>query len=70
MTADEAVEALLQSKEYVVHAKDIAPVVRMHPGEIIRQVKAGEWDLCNSIESGRSVKFCRLDFLRKVGIIQ
>ena len=70
MTAEEAIDALLKSKKAVVYAKAIAPIVEMHPGEIIRQAKAGEWRGGNYIISGQSVKFFRLDFLRKAGIIQ
>lgn len=67
-----AVRALLEEKDEMVFARDIAPIVGMKPETIIKKAKAGTWDrsVCNYIVSGRRVKFFRIDFLRKGGWLQ
>ena len=64
--------ALMHMPEEMVYAKDIAPIVKMHPEVIIKYAKEGKWprEICNYIVSGRCVKFFRVDFLRKGGWIQ
>ena len=64
---------LINMKDEMIYAKDISPVIHIKPDTIIRYVKTGTWDadrLGNFIESGRCVKFYRIDFLRKGGWIQ
>ena len=45
----------------MVTARDIAPVVRMHPQVIVKYAKDGKWprEICNYIVSGSRVKFFR-----------
>ena len=64
--------ALMHMPDEMVHAKDIAPVVKMKPDVIIKYAKDGKWprEICNYIVSGSRVKFFRIDFLRKGGWIQ
>ena len=71
-TYTEAVLALMAMPDEMVYAKDIAPIVKIKPDVIIHYAKTGKWprDICNYIVSGRSVKFFRIDFLRKGGWIQ
>ena len=66
-----AVEALIARRDEMVKAADIAPVIGMNPGVMIRKAKDGTWDrgVCNYIVSGRRVKFFRIDVLRKGGWI-
>ena len=69
----EQVLQLMASTDEVVTAKVLAPIVKMHPQEIINQVRTGEWNRCEFMFSGRRkkrVKFFRVDFLRKGGWIQ
>ena len=63
---------LMESNEELIHAADIAPIIKMSPSRIIGYVKSGKWprEICNYIISGRVVKFFRVDFLRKGGWIQ
>ena len=63
---------LIESQEELVHAADIAPIVRMSPDRIIGYAKTGQWprEICNYVVTGRCVKFFRIDFLRKGGWIQ
>ena len=65
------VHLLMEMRDEMVHAKDIAPVLGMNPGVIIKKAKEGTWDrgICNYIVSGRCVKFFRVDFLKKGGWI-
>ena len=63
---------LINRRDEMVTAADIAPVVRMHPSVIIKYAKEDKWprEICNYVVSGRCVKFFRIDFLRKGGWIQ
>ena len=72
LTYSPEVVKLIESKEEMVYAADLAPIVRMHPSVIIDYAKKGEWprDVCNYIVSGNRVKFFRVDFLKKGGWIQ
>jgi len=62
---------LINRRDEVVTAADIAPIVRMHPSVIIKYAKDGTWprEICNYVVSGNRVKFFRVDFLRKGGWI-
>ena len=62
---------LINRRDEVVTAADIAPIVRMNPQVIIRSAKEGRWPvtICNYIVSGNRVKFFRVDFLKKGGWI-
>ena len=64
------VRELMAMTDEVVPARVLAPIVKMHPQEIINQARTGEWKRCEFIFSGRRVKFFRIDFLRKGGWIQ
>lgn len=69
---DSALEALLNSTEEMVTAAQIAPVLHMNPGVIIKYAKDGTWkpDIWGKfIISGERVKFFRRDFLQKCGFI-
>ena len=72
LTYSPDVVRLIECKDEMVYAKDLAPIVRMDPGRIAEYAKNGEWprEICNYIVSGRDVKFFRIDFLRKGGWIQ
>ncbi len=65
----EAIYALMDRTEELVTAADIAPIVRMNPGVIVKYAKDGMWprEICNYIVSGTRVKFFRVDFLKKGG---
>lgn len=63
------VRALLDMDAEVVPASAISPIIRMHPSVMIDYVRSGEWNLCQTIQSGDHVKFFRRDFLRKSGLI-
>ena len=69
----EAVLRLMNMTDDMVYAKDIAKVVGMRPDVIIKKAKSGTWprEICNYLESenGNSVKFFRVDLLRKGGWI-
>lgn len=65
----DAVQALINRTDETVSAKALAPIVRMHPSVIIRYARDGTWKLCECQISGNRVKFCRMDFLRKMGFI-
>ena len=62
---------LINRKDEMVTAADIAPIVQMHQSVIIHKAKEGIWprEVCNYIVSGNRVKFFRVDFLRKGGWI-
>lgn len=62
---------LMENDQELVHAADIAPIIKMNPERIVGYVKEGRWprEICNYIISGRTVKFFRVDFLRKGGWI-
>ena len=66
---NEAVRVLMEMTDETVPAKLLAPVVRMHPSNIIELAKTGRWDKCEFIISGNRVKFFRKDFLQKCGFI-
>lgn len=66
------VQRLIDMKDEVVYAKDIAPIVRIHPQTIVDYAKSGRWDqdtLGKFVISGDRVKFFRRDFLQKCGFI-
>ena len=63
------VRALMELPDETVTAAALAPIVKMHPGVIIKYAKDGKWDLCRYVVSGNRVKFFRTDFLRKMGFI-
>ena len=67
----DAVMLLMERKDEMLHAADLAPIIGMNPGVMIKKAKEGTWDrsICNYIVSGRCVKFFRVDFLRKGGWI-
>lgn len=65
----EEVLALMARTEEMITAADLAPIVKMHPSRIISDAKDGTWDLCNYQISGNRVKFCRVDFLRRMGFL-
>lgn len=71
LTYSPEVVQLIESQEELVHAADIAPIVRMSPDRIIGYAKTGQWprEICNYVVTGRCVKFFRIDFLRKGGWI-
>ena len=66
------VKLLMDRRDEMLHAKDLAPVLGMNPGVMIKKAKDGTWDrgICNYVVSGRCVKFFRVDFLRKGGWIE
>ena len=69
---DSALDALLNSTEEMVTAAQIAPVLHMNPGVIVKYAKDGTWkpDIWGKfIISGERVKFFRRDFLQKCGFI-
>ena len=68
----EDVLRLMNMADDMVYAKDIAKVVGMRPDVIIKKAKSGEWprEICNYVVSGNSVKFFRMDLLRKGGWIR
>ena len=72
LTYSPEVVRLIESRDEMIRAEDIAPIVRMHPSRIIEYAKSGEWprEICNYVVSGTHVKFVRIDFLRKGGWIQ
>ena len=67
----EPILALINRRDEMVTAADIAPVVRMNTDVIIKYAKSGQWprEICNYIVSGNRVKFFRVDFLKKGGWI-
>jgi len=79
MTADrkfpiysDEVNTLIDRRDELITAADLAPIVRMNPQVIIKYAKEGKWprEICNYVISGNRVKFFRIDFLRKGGWIQ
>ena len=67
ITAD--VQRLMDMEDEVVTAKDLAPIVKIHPQTIIEYAKTGKWNLCRFVISGDRVKFFRKDFLQKCGFV-
>ena len=67
VTAD--VQRLIDMEDEVVTAKDLAPIVKMHPQTIVEYAKTGQWNLCRFVVSGDRVKFFRKDFLQQCGFI-
>ena len=71
VTQKEALDRLLAMPDEMVYAKDISPVLGTHPQQLVNAVKAGNWDrrICNvfHIPGGKTVKFYRVDFLKKGG---
>ena len=67
ITAD--VQRLMDMEDEVVTAKDLAPIVKIHPQTIIEYAKTGKWDLCRFVISGDRVKFFRKDFLQQCGFM-
>lgn len=63
------VQRLIDMDAETVYAKDLAPIVRMHPQTIVSYAKSGKWNLCRFIISGDHVKFFRKDFLVKCGFM-
>ena len=69
---DTALEALKDSTEEMVSANQIAPILHMNPGVIVKYAKDGTWNqdtLGKFVISGDRVKFFRRDFLQKCGFI-
>ena len=62
--------SLIHMDSEMITAKEIAPIVKMHPSVIIAKAKAGEWNVCRYVISGTRVKFFRIDFLKAGGWIQ
>ena len=72
LAAESALEALKNSTDEMVTAAQIAPILHMNPGVIVKYAKDGTWiqeNLGKFIVSGDRVKFFRLDFLQKCGFI-
>ena len=73
MGQHEALERLLSMTDEMVFAKDIAPVLGKHAQVLIDKVKSGEWDRANGnylyFPGDKTVKFYRIDFLKKGGWI-
>ena len=70
--AESALEALKNSTEEMVTAAQIAPILHMNPGVIVKYAKDGTWiqdNMGKFIISGDRVKFFRRDFLQKCGFI-
>ena len=67
VTAD--VQRLIDMEDEVVTAKDLSPIVKMHPQTIVEYAKTGKWNLCRFVVSGDRVKFFRKDFLQQCGFI-
>lgn len=68
----DAVLAMIDRKDEMVTAADLAPIVHMSPDVIIKYAKDGKWDQAhqgNFVISGNRVKFFRRDFLQKAGFI-
>ena len=73
MEKSDAVRRLMEMDADTVYAKDIAPIVKIHPQTIIDYAKTGRWDqdsLGKFVISGDRVKFFRLDFLQKCGFLE
>ena len=72
LEAESALEALKNSTEEMVTAAQIAPILHMKPGVIVKYAKDGTWiqdNMGKFIISGDRVKFFRRDFLQKCGFI-
>ena len=69
MPRSEALESLMARKDETVPAIALAPIVGIHPSQIVKMARDGSWDLCQYIISGRNVKFFRRDFLRRNGFL-
>lgn len=71
-TITPAVQRLIDMTDEMITAKDLAPILKMHPQTIIDRAKSGLWDqdrLGKFVISGDRVKFFRKDFLQKCGFI-
>ena len=69
---ESALEALKNSTDEMVTAAQIAPILHMNPGVIVKYAKDGTWiqdNMGKFIISGDRVKFFRRDFLQKCGFI-
>ena len=67
------VQRLIDMEDEVIYAKDISPILRIHPQTIIQYAKDGRWNQDNLgkfVISGDRVKFFRKDFLQKCGFIE
>lgn len=72
LAAESALEAMKNSTEEMVTAAQIAPILHMNPGVIVKYAKDGTWiqdNMGKFIISGDRVKFFRRDFLQKCGFI-
>ena len=72
LAAESALEALKNSTDEMVTAAQIAPILHMNPGVIVKYAKDGTWiqdNMGKFIISGDRVKFFRRDFLQKCGFI-
>ena len=73
MTQAEALEKLKAMQDEMVYASAIAPVLGKHPQVLIDKVKSGAWDRANGnylyFPGDKTVKFYRIDFLKKGGWI-
>ena len=70
---DSALEAMKNSTEEMVTAAQIAPILHMNPGVIVKYAKDGTWNqdtLGKFVISGDRVKFFRRDFLQKCGLME
>ena len=65
----EDVQRLMDMDAETIYAKDIAPIVKMHPQTIVEYAKTGKWNLCRFVISGDRVKFFRKDFLQQCGFV-
>ena len=65
----EDVQRLMDMDAETIYAKDIAPIVKIHPQTIIEYAKTGKWNLCRYVISGDRVKFFRKDFLQQCGFV-
>lgn len=65
----EPLESLMTRTDETVPASALAPIVGIHPSQIVKMARDGSWDLCQYIISGRNVKFFRRDFLRRNGFL-
>ena len=67
------VQRLIDMDDEMITAKDLSPILKMHPQTIVDRAKSGLWDqdhLGKFVLSGDRVKFFRKDFLQKCGFIE
>ena len=73
VTQKAALDRLMSMPDEMVYAKDIGPVLGTHPQQLVNAVKTDSWDrrICNvfHIPGSKTVKFYRVDFLKKGGWI-